>query len=170
MNNGFNIDKAEIDNIFKTYQQRKTNEEIEYLNSTHKGLEGLAKKLKTDLNNGISNNTLELRRQAFDNNLRYREPMPTFWFFVKDAFGDEILQILCLCAVIEISIGLSPFTENPGYDAFDGIGIVFAICVIVITTAVTNYNKEKKFKQLSDENFKKFQCMYKRRLQYKSLR
>ena len=37
MNNGFNIDKAEIDNIFKTYQQRKTNEEIEYLNSTHKG-------------------------------------------------------------------------------------------------------------------------------------
>ena len=159
MNNGFNIDKAEIDNIFKIYQQRKTNEEIEYLNSNHKGLEGLAKKLKTDLNNGISNNTLELRRQAFDNNLRYREPMPSFWFFVKDAFGDEILQILCLCAVIEISIGLSPFTENPGYDAFDGIGIVFAIMVIVITTAVTNYNKEKKFKQLSDENFKKFQVV-----------
>ena len=159
MNNGFNIDKAEIDNIFKIYQQRKTNEEIEYINSTHKGIAGLAKKLKTDLTNGISNNTIELRRQAFDNNLRYREPMPSFWFFVKDAFGDEILQILCLCAVIEISIGLSPFTENPGYDAFDGIGIVFAIMVIVITTAVTNYNKEKKFKQLSDENFKKFQVV-----------
>ena len=156
MNNGFNIDKAEIDNIFRIYQQRKTNEEIDYINATHKGLQGLAKKLRTDLNTGISNNTLELRRQAFDDNLRYREPMPSFWFFVKDAFGDEILQILCVCAIIEISIGLSPFTENPGYDAFDGIGIVFAIAVIVITTAVTNYNKEKKFKQLSDENFKKF--------------
>ena len=47
MNNGFNIDKAEIDNIFKIYQQRKTNEEIEYINSTHKGLAGLAKKLTT---------------------------------------------------------------------------------------------------------------------------
>ena len=159
MNNGFDIDKIEIDNIFKTYQQRKTNEEIEYINSTHKGLQGLAKKLKTDLDSGISNNSLEARRQAFDNNLRYREPMPSFWYFIKDAFGDEILQILCLCAIIEISIGLSPFTENPGYDAFDGIGIVFAICVIVITTAVTNYNKEKKFKQLSDENFKKFQVV-----------
>ena len=159
MNNGFNIDKAEIDNIFRIYQQRKVNEEIEYINSTHKGIAGLAKKLKTDLNNGISNSTLDLRRQAFDNNLRYREPMPSFWYFVKDAFGDEILQILCLCAIIEISIGLSPFTENPGYDAFDGIGIVFAIMVIVITTAVTNYNKEKKFKQLSDENFKKFQVV-----------
>ena len=159
MNNGFNIDKSEIDNIFRIYQQRKVNEEIEYINSTHKGIAGLAKKLKTDLSNGISNSTLELRRQAFDNNLRYREPMPSFWFFVKDAFGDEILQILCLCAIIEISIGLSPFTENPGYDAFDGIGIVFAIMVIVITTAVTNYNKEKKFKQLSDENFKKFQVV-----------
>ena len=159
MNNGFDIDKIEIDNIFKTYQQRKANEEIEYINSTHKGLQGLAKKLKTDLDSGISNNSLEARRQAFDNNLRYREPMPSFWYFIKDAFGDEILQILCLCAIIEISIGLSPFTENPGYDAFDGIGIVFAICVIVITTAVTNYNKEKKFKQLSDENFKKFQVV-----------
>ena len=159
MINGFDIDKSEIDNIFKIYQQRKTNEEIEYINSTHKGLDGLAKKLKSDLNTGISNNTLEARRKAFDNNLRYREPMPSFWFFVKDAFGDEILQILCLCAIIEISIGLSPFTENPGYDAFDGIGIVFAIMVIVITTAVTNYNKEKKFKQLSDENFKKFQVV-----------
>ena len=159
MINGFDIDKSEIDSIFKIYQQRKTNEEIEYINSTHKGLDGLAKKLKSDLNTGISNNTLEARRKAFDNNLRYREPMPSFWFFVKDAFGDEILQILCLCAIIEISIGLSPFTENPGYDAFDGIGIVFAIMVIVITTAVTNYNKEKKFKQLSDENFKKFQVV-----------
>ena len=159
MINGFDIDKSEIDNIFKIYQQRKTNEEIEYINSTHKGLDGLAKKLKSDLNTGISNNTLEARRKAFDNNLRYREPMPSFWFFVKDAFGDEILQILCLCAIIEISIGLSPFTENPVYDAFDGIGIVFAIMVIVITTAVTNYNKEKKFKQLSDENFKKFQVV-----------
>lgn len=129
---------------------------IDYINTAHKGLPGLANKLRTDLNSGISNNTLEIRRQAFDDNLRYREPMPSFWFFVKDAFGDEILQILCVCAIIEISIGLSPFTENPGYDAFDGIGIVFAIAVIVITTAVTNYNKEKKFKQLSDENFKKF--------------
>ena len=159
MNNGFNIDKSEIDNIFRIYQQRKVNEEIDYINSTHKGLAGLAQKLKTDLSNGISNNTLELRRRAFDNNLRYREPMPSFWYFIKDAFGDEILQILCVCAIIEISIGLSPFTENPGYDAFDGIGIVIAICVIVITTAVTNYNKEKKFKQLSDENFKKFQVV-----------
>ena len=159
MNNGFNIDKAEIDNIFRIYQQRKTNEEIQYINENHKGLEGLAKELKTNLDTGITNNTLELRRQAFDTNLRYREPMPSFWFFVKDAFGDEILQILCVCAIIEISIGLSPFTENPGYDAFDGIGIVFAIAVIVITTAVTNYNKEKKFKQLSDENFKKFQVV-----------
>ena len=156
MNNGFNIDKDEINTIFRIYQQRKTNEEIDYITTKHKGLQGLANELKTDLNDGINTSTLEFRRQAFDNNSRYREPMPSFWYFVKDAFGDEILQILCICAVIEISIGLSPFTENPGYDAFDGIGIVFAIMVIVITTAVTNYNKEKKFKQLSDENFKNF--------------
>ena len=126
---------------------------------THKGLEGLAAKLKSDLSTGIASNSIPARLESFDNNVRYREPMESFWFFIKDAFGDEILQILCFCAALEIGIGLSPFTENPGYDAFDGIGIVFAIMVIVITTAVTNYNKEKKFKQLSDENFKKFQVV-----------
>ena len=156
MKNDFSIDKHEIDEIFTAYQQRKTNEEIEHLNSKHGGLAGLATKLKTSLENGISPDSLKAREEAFDNNVRYREPMPPFWFYIKDAFNDETLQILCVCAIIEISIGLSPMTENPGKDAFDGIGIVFAICVIVITTAVTNYNKEKKFKQLSDENFKKF--------------
>ncbi len=112
MNNGFNIDKAEIDNIFKIYQQRKTNEEIDYINSAHKGLQGLAKKLRTDLNSGISTNTLELRRQAFDDNLRYREPMPSFWYFVKDAFGDEILQILCVCSIIEIILKMINFQNH----------------------------------------------------------
>ena len=64
MNNGFDKDKAEIDNIFGIYQQRKTNEEIEYINSVHKGLPGLAKKLRTDLNSGISYNTLALRSRS----------------------------------------------------------------------------------------------------------
>ena len=128
MNKGFEIDKSEIDNIFKIYQQRKVNEEIGYINSTHNGLEGLAKKLKSDLNTGISSETINSRLKAFDNNLRYREPMPSFWYFIKDAFGDEILQILCVCAIIEISIGLSPFTENPCYDAFDGINCHLCHC------------------------------------------
>ena len=44
INHGFDIDKVEIDNIFKIYQQRKTNEEIEYIDSNHKGIDGLAKK------------------------------------------------------------------------------------------------------------------------------
>jgi len=80
--NGFNIDKAEIDNIFRIYQQRKTNEEIDYINTAHKGLPGLANKLRTDLNSGISNNTLELRRQAFGFLLRMHLVMKYYKFYV----------------------------------------------------------------------------------------
>ena len=159
--NIFQIDKSEIDKIFQTYQQRESMEEINYIESTHEGLPGLSKKLNSDLENGISSNedAKRLRIDYFDDNLRYREPMPSFWYYVAEAFEDEMLRILVVCAIFEITIGLSPLTENPGKDAFDGFGIVFAILVIVITTSVTNYNKEKKFKQLSDENFKKFQVV-----------
>ena len=164
MMNGFTIDKGQIDDIFKTYQQRTTNEEINFINEQHGGIANLAKKLKSDLNRGISSNedSKRQRENAFDNNMRYREPMPPFWFFVKDALGDEMLQILIFCAIFEISIGLSPLSDNPGKDALDGLGIVIAIIVIVVTTSVTNYNKEKKFNQLSDENFKKFQVVVER--------
>lgn len=152
----FQISKSEIDDIFKCYQQRKCNEEISCITRTHGGVEGLAGKLRTSVDAGIKSSSIQSRRQHFDTNVRYREPMPSFWFYVKDAFNDGILQILCLCALVEIAVGLSPLSENPGKDALDGVGIVFAILVIVVTTAVTNYNKEKKFKQLSDENFRKF--------------
>jgi len=164
MMNGFTIDKGQIDDIFKSYQQRTSNEEIAYINEKHGGIANLAKKLKSDLKRGISSNedSKRQRREVFDDNIRYREPMPSFWYFVKDALGDEMLQILIFCAIFEISIGLSPLSDNPGKDALDGLGIVIAIIVIVVTTSVTNYNKEKKFKQLSDENFKKFQVIVQR--------
>lgn len=164
MINGFSIDKAEIEEIFTTYQQRKTNDEIQYIKSKYGGLEELAKKLKSDLKKGISSNedSKKLREQAFDNNLRYREPMPTFWFYVCEALEDTMLRILILCAIFQISFGVSPLSENPKKDWIDGMAIVFAIVVIVITTSVTNYNKEKKFKQLSDENFKRFQVVVNR--------
>ena len=164
MLNGFLIDKAEIDKIFTTYHQRQTNEEIAYINSEHGGIENLAKKLKSDLKNGISSNedSKRLREESFDNNHRYREPMPSFWHYVAEAFEDTILRILILCAVFQISIGLSPLSENPKSDWIDGLAIVFAIIVVAVTGSVTNYNKEKKFKQLSDENFKRFQVVVNR--------
>ena len=94
--NIFQIDKSEIDKIFQTYQQRESMEEINYIESTHEGLPGLSKKLNSDLENGISSNedAKRLRIDYFDDNLRYREPMPSFWYYVAEAFEDEMLRIL----------------------------------------------------------------------------
>ena len=132
--NLFQITKSEIDTIFQTYQQRTQSEEIDFIQSEHEGIQGLAKKLNSDLKNGISSNedSNRLRREYFDDNKRYREPMPSFWHYVAEAFEDEMLRILVVCAIFEITIGLSPLTENPGKDAFDGIGIVFAILVLFL--------------------------------------
>ena len=90
MMNLFKIDKQEIDSIFQTYQQRTTSEEIDYIQSEHEGVGGLASKLNSNLENGISSNedSKRLRREYFDDNIRYREPMPSFWHYVAEAFED----------------------------------------------------------------------------------
>ena len=96
--NLFQIDKNEIDTIFTTYQQRTTSEEIDYIQTEHEGISGLAKKLNSDLGNGISSNedSKRLRRDYFDDNVRYREPMPSFWHYVSEAFEEDVYDAISM--------------------------------------------------------------------------
>ena len=121
MEKGFWIKNYEIDNIFRVYQVRVTNEEVDYINSSVKGIKGLAEKLKTDLNKGISKDSLELRRRVFGTNELYRQPLPKFSYFVKDVFNDKILRKLFFQTIFEIIINLTPFAKNLFYDNFEGL-------------------------------------------------
>lgn len=159
MEESFGIKRYEIDNIFRVYQFRIKNEEVDYINSSFKGIKDLAKKLKTDLNKGISKDSLELRKRVFGTNELYRAPLPKFTYFVKDAFGDEILRKLFFQSIFGIIINLTPFAESLIYDTFEGLGVLFIIMIITLITALINYNKEKICKNLIEEDLHKFKVI-----------
>ena len=95
INIDFEINKYQINEIFRIYQQRILKEEIDYINSKYNSLEGLAKKLKTDLNSGISSNYIKSRLQVFDNNTYYQKPNPTFIYYIKKSLKNKnILNII----------------------------------------------------------------------------
>ena len=149
--NYFGITKEEINQIFELYFSRKLDEDIENVKSLG-GTEAFSKKLKTNLSEGLdnyNNSDLDLRVKEFDDNKREFEEMPHFCSFVWDALGDTVLIILIISAIVQIAIGASPLSENPRKDWIDGLAIVFAIIVVVATTSITNYSKEKKFKEMT---------------------
>lgn len=159
----FGLQKHEIDEVVEAYNNKQRDEDLVAIEKFG-GIKGLSDKLLTDPLKGISNDqeSVNMRVRAFDNNYRIREPMPSFWFYVCDALGDTFLRILIGSAIVQISIGLSPLSENPQKDWIDSLAIIFAVIVIVLTASITNYDKEKKFKQLSEENFARIQVNVRR--------
>ena len=64
-----------------------------------------------------------------------------------EALQDEILIILIMAAAISITIGAT-VSHNPDVDWIEGLAILAAVIVVVLTTAINDYNKEQQFRAL----------------------
>ena len=159
----FDITPLEIKEIFDSYESRNFDEDLTKL-SSHGELHGLAHKLKVDIATGIdpSPQSLQLREDQFANNRKERPDMPHFCTYVWESLQDPFLIVLIISAIFQIGIGASPYSEDPSKDWIDGLGIVFAIVVVVVTTSITNFNKEKKFQELAEESLKMSRVIVKR--------
>jgi len=149
--NNFGISKEEIGHILDLYFSKKFDEDIENVKSLG-GIDSLAKNVGVNLSDGLNSNNekdLDARRNYYDDNKRDVEEMPHFCEFVWEALQDTVLIILIVSAIVQIGIGASPLSENPRKDWIDGLAIVFAIVVVVTTTSITNYSKEKKFQEMT---------------------
>ena len=146
--NYFDITPLEIKEIFDNYESRNFDEDLSKL-ASHGDVHGLAHKLKVDIATGIdaTENQINLREEQFSDNRKERPEMPHFCTYVWESLGDPFLIVLIISSIFQIGIGASPYSEDPSKDWIDGLGIVFAIVVVVVTTSVTNYNKEKKFQE-----------------------
>ncbi|VFR00023.1 unnamed protein product [Cuscuta campestris] len=120
----------------------------------HGGVEGIAGKLRTSVDNGLTadQEALNHRQELFGIN-KFQENEPkSFWVFVWEALQDMTLMILGVCALVSLIVGLA--TEGWPKGAHDGLGIVASILLVVFVTATSDYRQSLQFRDLDKEKKK----------------
>ena len=141
----FGINIASLTKIIEEYQSRTFNEDILNIQSLG-GIESIIKSLNTDSNSGLNidnKNDIKQRVDYFSDNRKEKLEEVSFCDLVLECLGDFMLQILIVAAIVQISIGLSPLAQS-NTDWIDGMAIVFAIVIVILTSSITNYQKELK--------------------------
>ncbi|CAK9179265.1 unnamed protein product [Ilex paraguariensis] len=107
------------------------------------GVEGLAKALRTDSENGIHENDDEIneRHSVFD-----ATPKGLI-YFVLEAFKDTIILILLVCAALSLGFGIKEHGLEEGW--YEGGSIIVAVFLVVVVSAASNYRQERQFDKLS---------------------
>ena len=71
-----------------------------------------------------------------------------------EAFQDLTLIILMVCAVVSIGVGIG--TEGLPKGMYDGLGILVSVFLVVLVTAISDYNQSLQFRRLDKEKKKIF--------------
>lgn len=109
----------------------------------------LATALHTDLRHGVHGDAADTaaRVSAFGSNSLAVSTTSSFWQLLLEAASDSTL--LLLMAAGAVSLGLTAVTGKEAVDYIDGAAILASVAICVNVTAVTNYQKESKFRQLN---------------------
>jgi len=118
------------------------------------GVQGLASKLSTSTEHGVSGDELRgeglnRRREAFGENKFKYPPPKSFLKLCWLAFKDTTILILTAAAIISlgISLGVEEFRSHFAY--LEGLAIVIVVLIVILVQASIDYSKEKKFRQLN---------------------
>ncbi|KAG6724859.1 hypothetical protein I3842_02G003000 [Carya illinoinensis] len=119
----------------------------------HGGIDGIAEKLCTSTNNGLSTDSdLNRRQEIYGINKFTESEGRSFWVFVWEALQDMTLMILGVCAFVSLIVGIT--MEGWPKGAHDGLGIVASILLVVFVTATSDYRQSLQFKDLDKEKQK----------------
>ncbi|KAF5456412.1 hypothetical protein F2P56_025901 [Juglans regia] len=112
---------------------------------------GLSDLLKTSLENGIQGDEADLlkRRNAFGSNTYPRKKGRSFWMFLWEAWQDLTLIILMIAAVASLALGIK--TEGIKEGWYDGGSIAFAVVLVIVVTAFSDYKQSLQFQNLNEE-------------------
>ncbi|XP_073098761.1 calcium-transporting ATPase 5, plasma membrane-type isoform X1 [Elaeis guineensis] len=115
------------------------------------GVKGLANLLKTNLERGISGDDAELarRRTVFGANTYPQKKGRSFWVFLWEACQDLTLVILMVAAVLSLVLGIK--TEGIKEGWYDGASIAFAVILVIVVTAISDYKQSLQFQSLNEE-------------------
>ncbi|PON75415.1 P-type ATPase [Trema orientale] len=115
------------------------------------GVKGIADLLKTNLEKGIHGDDEDLlkRKNAFGSNTYPRKKGRSFWMFLWEAWQDLTLIILMVAAVASLALGIK--TEGIKEGWYDGGSIAFAVLLVIVTTAISDYRQSLQFQNLNEE-------------------
>jgi len=113
------------------------------------GVKALLKLVSTHSDHGISDSSVETRRELYGSNKLPSSPRQTFWQLFVDTFDDVTLQILLVAAIVSLVIGIY---DDPEVGYVEGMAILAACLIVSIVTAVNDYQKETQFRELSAAN------------------
>ncbi|CAM6092805.1 unnamed protein product [Calypogeia fissa] len=119
---------------------------------SHGGIKGICRKLKVDPKIGLQDNNCTKNRDEFGANTYPEKEPKGFLRFVLDAMQDLTLQILFFCAFISFGVGIA--TEGLKEGWYDGTGILFSIILVVLVTALSDYQQSLQFRDLDKEKKK----------------
>ncbi|KAF5748646.1 Autoinhibited Ca(2+)-ATPase 10 isoform 1 [Tripterygium wilfordii] len=115
------------------------------------GVKGLSDMLKTDINKGISGDDTDLQKRkiVFGSNTYPRKKGKNFLTFVWEACQDLTLIILMIAAAASLGLGIK--TEGIKEGWYDGGSIAFAVLLVVVVTAISDYKQSLQFQNLNEE-------------------
>ncbi|KAI3668109.1 hypothetical protein L6452_43184 [Arctium lappa] len=133
------IDQSELSDLVK-------NKDLEIVGKFN-GVAGLAKALRTDLENGINGEDTERRKNVFGSNTYKKPPPKGLFYFVVEAFKDTTILILLACAALSLGFGIKEEGAKEGW--YEGGSIFVAVFLVIVVSAVSNFRQERQFDRLS---------------------
>ncbi|KAI3900110.1 hypothetical protein MKW98_001010 [Papaver atlanticum] len=117
----------------------------------HGGVNGLSEMLKTDANKGITGDDDDIlsRKNIFWSNTYPQKKARTFWSFLCEAWQDRTLIILIIAAAISLGLGIKSEGWKEGW--YDGGSIAFAVILVIVVTAGSDYKQSLQFQSLNEE-------------------
>lgn len=119
------------------------------------GVEILARKLRVDINRGLSHAQVLDMRNKFGTNEFPESPMSTFLELFLESFEDTIIIILMFAAIISLAIGM---WEHPTTGWIEGTAILIAVLLVALVTSGNNYTKELQFRALEKSSQRDERC------------
>lgn len=115
------------------------------------GVKGLSNMLKTNLERGISGDETDIlkRRNTFGSNTYPQKKGRSFLRFLWEAWQDLTLIILIVAAAASLALGIK--TEGIKEGWYDGGSIAFAVFLVIVVTAVSDYRQSLQFQNLNEE-------------------
>ncbi|RDY05350.1 putative calcium-transporting ATPase 11, plasma membrane-type, partial [Mucuna pruriens] len=143
---GFGIEPDDIASLVRAH---------DYKNYKRIGeVEGTIEKLSVLVDDGVSQDSVDIRQEIYGVNRYTEKPSKSFLMFVWEALHDLTLIILMACAIVSIAIGLP--TEGWPKGVYDGLGIILSIFLVVTVTAISDYQQSLQFRDLDKEKKKIF--------------